>query len=207
MAICFIMGASPEGGAIEKKEGDLLIAADGGYAKVPPGTCDLVMGDFDSLPKRPTDVDIRSFPVRKDDTDMLLAVREGLSRGYHEFVLYGSLGGNLDHTIANIQTLAYLKEHGARGVLQGEKEVVALLENETVHLRPNGNCRISVFSYGGKAEGVTLKHLEYEAENMDLSDAFPLGVSNHFTGKEAVISVHKGRLLLIYEGAYTQFVR
>jgi len=206
MAICFIMGASPEGGAIEKREGDLLIAADGGYAKVSPATCDLVMGDFDSLPKKPTGIDTRSFPVRKDDTDMMLAVKEGLSRGYRDFVLYGSLGGNLDHTIANIQTLAYLKEQGVRGVLQGEKEVVAFLENETVRLEPNNRNRVSVFSYGGKAEGVTLKHLEYETENIDLSDAFPLGVSNHFTREEAVISVRKGRLLLVYEGSYTQLV-
>lgn len=200
------MGASPEGGAIKKREGDFLIAADGGYAKVLGVGCDLVIGDFDSLPEKPIGINIRSFPVRKDDTDMMLAVKEGLSRGYRDFVLYGSLGGNLDHSIANIQALAFLKDHGGRGVLQGEREAVTLLENETVFLRPNGNHRLSVFSYGGKAEGVTLRNLEYEVENMDLSDAFPLGVGNHFIGKKAEIAVRKGRLLLVYEGSYLQFL-
>ena len=72
---------------------DFLLAADGGYAhfeklnRQPDG----VLGDFDSLGYVPQGAKV--FPVEKDDTDAMLAVRQGLSMGYREFLLYGSLDG------------------------------------------------------------------------------------------------------------------
>ena len=35
---------------------------------------------------------IRRVPVEKDDTDMMLAIKEGLGRGETEFHLYGGMG-------------------------------------------------------------------------------------------------------------------
>ena len=40
---------------------------------------------------------------------------------------------------------------------------------------------------------------EYEVQNAMLTDAFPLGVSNAFIGKEVVISVREGRVLVVHE--------
>ena len=58
---------------------------------------------------------------------------------------------------------------------------------------------VSVFAMGGDAEGVTLRGLYYPLENGRLTCAFPLGVSNHFTGDEAEITVEKGNLLIIWD--------
>ena len=102
-------------------EKDYILAADGGYRHVKKLglSPDCILGDFDSLGFVPEDSAV--FPVEKDDTDAMLAVRRGLSLGYKEFYLYGSLDGpRLDHTVANFQTLLFLEEHGATGYLIGK---------------------------------------------------------------------------------------
>lgn len=114
MATCYIYGAMPCGSTEKLEEGDLLIAADGGYAYLQGQKPDLVVGDFDSLGYVPEGEQIIRHPVQKDDTDMLLAVREGLKRGYRKFVLYGGIGGRLDHTIANLQVLAFCRGRAVR---------------------------------------------------------------------------------------------
>ena len=101
---------------------DFVIAADGGLAHTQKLgiTPHEILGDFDSLGFTPEGANV--FPVEKDDTDAMLAVRRGLALGYREFVLYGSLDGpRLDHTVANFQTLQFLADHGAAGYLVGHQ--------------------------------------------------------------------------------------
>ncbi|MBR6676743.1 MAG: thiamine diphosphokinase, partial [Clostridia bacterium] len=89
--ICYIVGASvTDGMYIDKREGDLVIAADGGLASleeigIPP---DLCVGDFDSLGHIPNIENTVCHPVEKDDTDTALAISEGTDRGYGAFVIY-----------------------------------------------------------------------------------------------------------------------
>ena len=104
--ICYIVGSRPPGEiALARGREALVIAADGGlrHLEAQGLTADLIVGDFDSLGRVPEGDNILRHPVEKDDTDMLLAVRTGLDRGYRVFVLYGGLGGRLDHTYANLQ--------------------------------------------------------------------------------------------------------
>ena len=58
---------------------------------------------------------------------------------------------------------------------------------------------LSGFCLGPDAEGVTLSGLKYPLENGALTAGFPLGVSNHFVGENAEISVKKGSLLVIWQ--------
>ena len=54
---------------------------------------------------------------------MIRAVKEGFARGETEFHLLGGMGGRrTDHTLANMQTLAYIARHGGRGWLHGSGE-------------------------------------------------------------------------------------
>ena len=92
---------------------------------------DVILGDFDSLGYVPEGAQV--FPVEKDDTDAMLAVRQGLRMGYREFLLYGSLDGpRLDHTVSNFQTLQFLADHGAQGHLIGNNYIVTLVKNGTI---------------------------------------------------------------------------
>ena len=182
------------------KETDYLLAADGGLVHLeklglkPQG----IIGDFDSLGYVPQGAQV--FPVEKDDTDSMLAVRKGLELGMKDFVLYGALDGDrLDHTLANFQTLCFLAEHGAKGCLVGLKYLVAVVKNGELQLPEKAKGIVSVFCMGRDARGVTLEGLQYPLENGVLSSSFPLGVSNHFTGEQATVRVKDGTLLVMYD--------
>ena len=179
---------------------DLVIAADGGLQHtnkldIRP---DIILGDFDSLGYTPEGANV--YPVEKDDTDAMLAVRRGLSLGYREFLLYGSLDGpRLDHTVANFQTLQFLADHGARGILVGNTTLVTVIKNGSLSFPETAQGTVSVFCHGADARGVTLEGLYYPLEKGTLTAGFPLGASNHFTGSPARITVEEGSLLVIWE--------
>jgi len=181
---------------------DFVIAADGGltHTRKLGITPHEILGDFDSLGFTPQGANV--FPVEKDDTDAMLAVRRGLSLGYREFVLYGSLDGpRLDHTVANFQTLQYLADHQASGYLVGNTYLVTVVKEGSIFFPAGAQGTVSVFCMGSDAEGVTLEGLHYPLEKGTLTAGFPLGVSNHFTGKPATIAVEKGSLLVLWDRA------
>lgn len=179
---------------------DYVIAADGGLQHtqalgIEPQE---ILGDFDSLGYIPQDA--RVFPVEKDDTDAMLAARRGLALGFREFLYYGSLDGKrLDHTVANYQTLQYLADHGARGYLVGQDFLATVVKEGTIFFPEGTEGLISVFCLGADARGVSLRGLYYPLEGGTLTAGFPLGVSNHFTGAPAEISVEAGSLLVMWE--------
>lgn len=201
MGRCIIWGAA----SLDKllfpvEKDDFVIAADGGLRHLEAlGIApDVILGDFDSLGYTPGGAEV--FPVEKDDTDTMLAVRHGLRMGYRDFLIYGGLDGRrLDHTVANFQTLSYLRVHGAQGYLVGKDYLVTIIQNETAIFPSADDGILSVFCMGADATGVSIRGLKYELENGTLDAAFPLGVSNHFVGKEAQISVENGQLLMMWD--------
>ena len=179
---------------------DYLLAADGGLRHLnklnlkPQG----ILGDFDSLGYIPEGAEV--FPVEKDDTDAMLAARKGLELGYREFLFYGALDGpRLDHTVANFQTLQFLADHGAKGYLVGRDYLVTVVKNEIISFPAEAEGIISLFCLGCDAKGVTIRGLHYELENGTLTPGFPLGVSNHFTGKGATVQVKVGSILAMWD--------
>lgn len=181
-------------------EDDFVIAADGGLRHteklgiVPQE----ILGDFDSLGYTPTGANV--FPVEKDDTDAMLAVRRGLELGYREFVLYGSVDGSrLDHTVANFQTLQFLADRGTAGYLVGKDFLITVVKEGAIAFPAGCRGTLSVFCLGSDASGVTLEGLYYPLKNGKLTAGFPLGVSNHFTGDPARISVGRGSLLVLWQ--------
>lgn len=201
MGRCVIFGAAAfETLILPIGKDDYLIAADGGVKHLQKigQTPDTILGDFDSLGYVPQGSQV--FPVEKDDTDVMLAVRHGLQKGFREFLIYGGLDGKrLDHTIANFQTLAFLREHGAHGFLVGKHYLATVISGETAFFPASATGILSVFCLGRDATGVTINGLKYQLENGCLSADFPLGVSNHFIGKSSEISVKDGKLLLLWD--------
>lgn len=201
MSKCIIFCAGEfDGLAAPIGKDDHLIAADGGlrHLQALGLTPDTILGDFDSLGFTPENATV--FPVEKDDTDAMLAVRQALELGYKEVILYGALDGpRLDHTLANLQTLQFLSDHGAAGYLVGNNYIATTLQNSVLSFPETATGILSVFCMGKDANGVTLKGLKYPLLKGTLTAGFPLGVSNHFTGQPATVEVTNGSLLLLYD--------
>ena len=204
MKTCYIVGAADFAPArFRPAAGELIIAADAGILHldalgVRPG---LILGDFDSLGRVPDFPDVEVCPVRKDDTDSMIAARRAVERGYGRLLFFGCLGGRrLDHTIANLQTIAWCCAQGAQAFLVGEGCCLAALG-------PGGSLRFdrryrgdfSVFCLGEDARGVTERGLSYTLEDAVLTSSFPLGVSTSFAGESAYVSVERGTLLVYWQ--------
>ena len=199
--ICYIVGAGENYGLdFTPSSNDFVIAADAGlcYLEQCGITANLVIGDFDSLKNLPTHPNTMALSSEKDDTDMLAAVREGIKAGYSVFHIYCGTGGRIDHTIANLQALAYLAQNGMQGFLLDKDSVMTAITNQKITFDKIPSGYISVFSYTEKSEGVYLQGLKYELNNATLTNTFPLGVSNEFIGKESSVSVAAGTLLIVF---------
>lgn len=198
---CWIVGAGDfYAPAFAPRESDLVIAADGGLThlnRTGARPC-LVLGDFDSLGHVPEDGNVLRYPPEKDDTDTMIAVKEGLRRGFSRFVLLGCLGGRLAHTLANVQTLMYLSKRGARGFLVGSSETLTAVTDGEVRFSSAHRGYVSVFCLDGTARGVTLRGLKYPIEGGALESSVALGVSNEFTGAESVVAVAHGTLVVVW---------
>ena len=201
MNICYLVGAGDITSLPKPDSTDLVIAADGGYDHlISHGVrCDLLIGDLDSIKGAPKDVELMRHPIKKDDTDMILAFREGVRRGYRDFLILGGTGGRIDHTLANMSLLLLAARSGYTARLSAPDYTALAVYNSSVTLNGQKGATLSVFALGGKAEGVSIKGAEYELSDGTLTPDFPLGVSNKFTDKEAEISVKNGSLLVIYQ--------
>ena len=198
MKRCFIFAAGTFYGLRERPApGDVVIAADAGFL-----TCrdaglvpDLLLGDFDSM-EQPDFPNIHRSPVEKDDTDTMLAVKTALEQGCDTVYIYGGTGGKrLDHTLANLQTLLFLRRRGARGYLYDNDFVWTVIENESLTVKREVEWGLfSAFCLGDRAEGIDETGFQYPLSGASLTPEFPLGVSNHIMEPTATITVRKGAL-------------
>ncbi|MFI3213100.1 MAG: thiamine diphosphokinase [Eubacteriales bacterium] len=207
---CILIGAGDISvSEIPIKEGDYVIAVDGGYmyCKVLGIQPDLIIGDFDSVEEKEM-AEIESFiesgttkiislPREKDDTDMLAALRYGLEKGFREFCIYAACGGRLEHTIANIQCLNFLKEQKAKGYLMDGTGMVLVAKNESITFQKSMEGFFSMFSLGETAKGVSVTGMKYELDGATFTNAFPIGISNEFIGEAAKITVEEGTVVMI----------
>lgn len=228
---CYLVGAGDFYGSIYPCEEDLVIAADGGLAHleklgIKP---DVIVGDFDSVdsldrlapyisPEELTrvknceelgltssfsgkTVEIVRHPIMKDETDLCLAYQIGASKGYTDFDIYGGVGGREDHTFANYCLLLEAKNDKNDVALVGNGVKTFVVKNEKKQIFGAEGSTVSVFAFGERAEGVSIRGLKYEAEEITLLPEIPLGVSNSFLSScEGEIEVKKGALLIINYG-------
>lgn len=202
MKKCYIVGAAPCSDIfIKPEEGDLIIAADAGYRTLQDAgvTPDIVVGDFDTLMYVPDHPNVVKLSPIKDVTDTWEAVTIGFEKGCTEFHIFGCMGGRVEHTIANIQLLSHISAEGGRGYLYDEKNILTVIKDgERITYDATENGFISVFSLTDRSSGVNISGLKYNVTDAELTNTFPLGVSNEFIEKPSYISVSEGTLLIIY---------
>jgi len=205
--ICHIIGAGDFFGLdLPLRSNDYIIAADGGlrYLEQAQITADLVIGDFDTLGGVPNHPKVITLSSEKDDTDTLAAVKEGMKMGYDTFCFHACTGGRIEHTLANIQTLAYLAQYGKRGFLFDKDSILTAITNNTVAFPPHDKGFVSVFALSDQATGVCLKRLKYELHEAIVTSSFPIGVSNEFIGKSSTVTVGNGTLMIVFPKQYKE---
>ena len=177
MATCALVGAvdfNAEDFKARQAAGefDYVIAVDAGFAHLEAigAVPDMAVGDFDSLGYVPKCRRVSRHPVKKDKSDMELAMEKALSWGHDELIVYGALGARLDHTLANLQLFAKFSER--------DVYVTAVADD--------------------MARGVIERGMEYSIDDEPLSNRTSRGLSNELTGEEATVAVEEGTLYVFY---------
>lgn len=190
---------------IEKQPGDLIICADGGYdAAVRYGIRpDLIIGDFDSARTEPPadGTPVVRLPWHKDDTDMVVCLRAGRERGYTEFLLTGCLGGRFCHSLANLNCLYDCALRGETAwMADGINQVRVLTPGRYTLPFPTGCRFLSLIAYTPLVRGICLTGTEWELHDAELTNRYPLGVSNQAApgSSEAELSFTEGALVLVF---------
>ena len=180
--------------------GAFVIACDRGYAYA--RSCgirpDLVVGDFDSYSGEvDAGIPVHKLPVEKDDTDTVSALRYALDRGCREITLVCALGGRLDHLLANLQAAVFAAKQGAALRILGEDTEILTLWQGSLRLPRKEGWSLSVFAAEDRCRGVSIRGAKYELQEAELTNDFPLGVSNEWAADAAEISVREGTLLIV----------
>ena len=167
----------------------------------------LIIGDFDSYNDPGMDVETITLPVAKDDTDTVFAVKEGMRRGFGDFLLAGVMGARLDHTLVNAYILTTLKNRGCRGLIIDDYSEIELLGADDPCCESAAEAAASVddsypffslVAMEGPARGVTIRNAKFPLEDAEITADYQYATSNEvLPGKTAEISLKEGRLLLI----------
>lgn len=178
---------------------DFYIFCDGGlkHRQSLQVTPDLLAGDFDSWDNPKTETETIVLPREKDDTDTFFGVKEGVKRGFEDFLLIGVIGGRFDHSLGNISALLYLTGLGKKALIIDDYSSIEVVSSQPVFIEQNIQY-FSVLNIDGKAKGITIKNAQYPLENAEITWDYQYGISNQvLPGKTAEVTTQEGRLLLV----------
>lgn len=204
-AVLFANGDYPENDMLTLNEDDFLVAVDGGLRHLLQLglTPQLLIGDLDSVNEEDLDrcmqwgIEILRFPPEKDETDLELAVRDALQRGFSEIVITSALGNRLDHTLGNLALLALPELKGTNTLISNGATTIYLL-NDQLTLETYPGALISLLPWGQPAHGVTTTGLQYALSDATLYPWKTRGLSNVATRNRVIVSVKSGQLFLFH---------
>ncbi|MBO5364951.1 MAG: thiamine diphosphokinase [Clostridia bacterium] len=178
----------------------LILCADGGYrhAERLGVVPDLIIGDLDSgVSQYPAGIASRIYPSEKDATDTNLCLDYAIGQGCNEVLIFGGLGGRLDHEFSHYALLLYGLRRGVK-VRLVNKDNEIWMERKPFVLEPSEKKYVSFFPYGGDVEEFTVEGLKYEVESMTLRCDLVQASSNQFENSDkATVSFRDGGVLLV----------
>ncbi|WP_256757485.1 thiamine diphosphokinase [Cohnella sp. WQ 127256] len=185
---------------------DYIIGADRGaeFLIANGVTPHLALGDFDSITPGQlqhiasiTSELLTCDAIDKDWTDTELAVREAISRGYHEVIVLGALGTRFDHGLGNVHLLRQASEQGCNLTLIDEHNEIRLC-TDSLRLEANSHFPYtSLLPLTLEVTGVTLVGFRYPLKDATLKLGWSLGISNVLEDVQGTVSISDGLLLVI----------
>lgn len=187
---------------------DRIICADGGtqHALALGLTPDVVIGDLDSLEPavqaelQAAGVRFETFPVRKDETDLELAIGLAIAEGAAAIDLVAVLGGRLDQTLANLMLLT--RPEWAKVKLRAIEEAEIAWPargGEIVTITGAPGDTLSLVPLSPQVTGVTLTGVEWPLHQATLRQGSTLTISNVMSASTARLHLEAGLVLIIQQ--------
>jgi thiamine pyrophosphokinase len=183
-----------------------VIAADGGIqvAEMLSLPVDLIIGDLDSSSEEllskfaEQSVTIERHSAEKDETDLELALLKAIDMEPGRVIMLGGLGGRLDMSLANIQTLAHPALVGTRIEIWHGQQTGRLLRPPGGSIQGKPGDTLSLIPMEGEVTGLVSSGLAYPLEDDTFSFGVTRGVSNVFTHPVAKVNITSGLLFIVH---------
>lgn len=206
-AVIFANGVleHPEAVLAGLRGSDYLIAVDGGLRHLNRLglTPAVLIGDLDSISAaerqaaEAAGVEIFRFPVQKDDTDLELALRLAIERGFDSIRLSAMLGGRVDHLLGNLFVLAHPMLREVEVVIDEGVEEIFLIRTQA-EINGHAGDLVSLLPVNGAVEGVVTRGLFYPLANETLWPYATRGISNVMQAETAAVHIARGELLCVH---------
>lgn len=163
----------------------------------------IAVGDMDSIPPdllalyQNKGVTLHLHPVKKDATDLELALQLAFEAQATRITLLGATGGRLDHTLANLFLLSRCLERGIPTCVVDAEQSIHLTD-AALDLRGLVGETISLMPVTPEVHGLTLTGLEYPLHDATLRFGTTWGMSNIFAHEEATVRLREGRVLVFH---------
>ena len=183
---------------------DLLIAADGGGKHCLDAGCtpQVIIGDLDSISQSVLNelialgTEVLTYPVRKNETDLELAITLAIKKGVKEVIVLSALGGRWDHTLGNIMLLAHNRFESARiRIIDSNQEISLVRAGGTYLINGTPGDTVSFIPVSDTVVGVNASGLEYKLDDHTLIFGATLSLSNKLVSRQAKIQIEKGLLI------------
>jgi thiamine pyrophosphokinase len=183
---------------------DVIIAANGGAHHCLEHHIDplYVIGDLDSLSSEEVNqlqskgAKVIRYPVKKDFTDLELALQHALELNTDEILIYGALGRRWDQTLANLLLASAYPQAEIR-LVDGNQEFYYVQSGETRKIPGQPGDTVSLVPLTERVEGITTNKLEYPLSGETLHFGSTRGVSNIMQEDQASVQVRNGLLLCV----------
>lgn len=185
------------------KDDDYIIGVDGGTNHIAKMdiTPNVILGDMDSVDKelmrgKFKDVEIKTFPTRKDYTDTELALFYTKELNPDQVVFLGMVGNRFDHSLGNVFLLKKAFQMGLDAFIYTDIHEMYIVDRKTLIKGCKGDL-LSILPLSESVEGIYLRNLEYPLVNATVKMGEAIGISNVFLEDTVEIEVASGLLIAI----------
>ncbi len=185
---------------------DRIFCADGGtaHALALGLTPEAIIGDLDSLSPdliaqmEAAGIAIYRHPVRKDQTDLELALQLAAAEQPDEILLVTALGGRLDQMLANIFLLTRPEYDSVQLTLvDGPQWARVLRPHQTLTVTGQPGDTLSLVPLTPTVEQVNLTGVEWPLMGATLTFGSTWSISNALTASQATIQIGEGLVLVV----------
>lgn len=154
------------------------------------------VGDFDSVSAQELALlyvytKIKKLPAHKNETDSEEGIAIALEEGYDEIILYGGLGGRMDHELANIHMMIY---RDVPITLMDEHNIICVLK-PGVYSAEKKHKYLSFLAL--EPSCISETGVEYPLHKQELQPSDIYAISNEIIHTHGNIELHYGKVLMI----------